>query len=249
MSLKHERKAYAKLTTPTGIFYMVTPTIVLGRGPSSVDLILPGDTSISRRQAQIDFLPDLQHFEIRVIGKNGIFVDGTFLRSGDAPRTLRSHTDIIIGRGTPQLLTFFLPSNRAAENKPNKPPGVAPSMLSMVGQVLIAADGPLDAEEIYQRVKQTCARVIDTLGSRAVIEASIRAAIEGNAHIFQAHAAYDLDAQERLVDPGRKTVGRTHAAFSVREKHRLRFLKARRPEEDGDAVMADMSNVPNGIQN
>ncbi len=65
----NERKAYAKIIGPNGIFYMMTPTIVIGRGPATVDLVISGDPSVSRRHAQIDFSPDLQMFEISVIGK------------------------------------------------------------------------------------------------------------------------------------------------------------------------------------
>lgn len=252
MSLKHERKAYAKLDTPNGVVYMVTPTLTLGRGPASVDVPLPGDTSISRLHARIDFLPDLQHFEVRVLGKNGIFVDGSFLRAGDKPKVLRSHTDLIIGRGSPQLLTFYLPAHRPSGARPppkggassKAAPASAPaSMLSLVGQVLIAADAPLDAGEIYARVVSLPGgRAVEMLASGEAVRASVRAAVEGNAHIFEVHPAYDMDARERIGDPGRKAAPRTHAAFSVREMYRLRFLKARK-QGDGDVPMPDAGRM------
>lgn len=229
------QKAYAKIVGPGWIHYMMTPCVILGRGPASVDVVLGGDSSVSRRHAKIEFSPDLQAFEISVIGKNGIFVNGVFLRHGERPRLLCSHTDIIIGRNSPVLMTFYLPrSELARRGVQSDPEPDVPSMVTMVGQLLIAAGRPLNSDEIYDKLLSTRVRLVERLGPRKVIESSIRAAITGNSHIFETVAAFDLDARARKC--GELVPKHKSAAFSVKKDHQLRFLRA----------AASESGVPNG---
>lgn len=225
------QKSYAKIVGPGWIYYMMTPCVILGRGPASADIVIGSDSSVSRRHAKIEFSPDLQAFEISVIGKNGMFINGEFLRHGERPRLLRSHTDIIIGRHSPVLMTFYLPrSELARKGVQSEPEPDTPSMVTMIGQLLISAEKALNADEIFDKLMETRVRLLEKLGSRQVIESSIRAAIMGNSHIFETVAAFDLDAQARLC--GEKVTKNKRAGFLVRKEHRMRFLRSSVSEDN-----------------
>ncbi len=177
-------------------------------------------------------------------------MNGEFLRNCDRPMQLRSHSDIVIGRSKARLLTFYLPSSKVKDRKTPIANGAAagPSMLSMVGQLLITAGKPLNADEIYDRLVATRVRLLETLGSKQAIESAIRAAICGNSHIFETHSVLDLDGMAAHcgdMNPKKHTL----AAFTVRKEHMLRFLKARANANgngkgrDGDVVMTEANGL------
>jgi len=204
------KRAYAKIVGPGWIHYMMNPQCIMGRGPSVSDIALLGDPSISRKHVSIDFSPEYQKFEIKVLGLNGIFVNGDFLCKGDRPRTIYSHTDIIIGRENPFLITFYLPcqdntSNKAGDsgNVKNKKKSDEVGMVVLVGTILIHSDIPLTPDEIYQRLLKTRVRLLETLGSPSVIMSSIRGVIMGNPHMFETVSAYDMTKRAEVVGENR----------------------------------------------
>ena len=226
-------KAYAKIVGPGWVHYMLKPVCILGRGPASVDIVIGKDVSISRQHVKISFSPDMQGFEISVIGKNGIFVNGDFLRQGEQPRLLRSHTDIIIGRSQPSLITFYLPRHEPTKNSDDDAPSPTksgPSMVSMVGQLLITSPKPLNSCQIYEKLVKTRVRLLENLGSRSAIESSIRSAITGNPHIFEIIPAFDMQKRDEIV--GEPSKPHTLAGFTVKKNHRLRFLQASTKEAE-----------------
>lgn len=197
------------------VHYMQKQTCVMEGEAARVDLVLLDDLSISRQHVKISSCPKEQASVIAVIGRNGIFVVGDFLRRGEAPRQIRSHTDIIIGRAPAMHLTFYLRKKDAdSADKDDVPPADGPTKLTVVGQKLVAVHRSLDAEQLYNAVRATDLRMIRR-SSPAVIRSFIRAAITANPHIFRI-----IPADKRHLDEQH-----TLAAFEVCEEHRLRFQR------------------------
>lgn len=84
----HESSAYARLDFENNVFYVQTLQVVLGRKSNDefiqqdVDVHLSERKAISRRHAKIFYNFGTQRFEISVLGKNGAFVDETFVEKG-----------------------------------------------------------------------------------------------------------------------------------------------------------------------
>lgn len=85
----HSRvSAYARLDFENNVFYVQTLQVVLGRKSNDdliqqdVDVHLSERKAISRRHAKIFYNFGTQRFEISVLGKNGAFVDETFVEKG-----------------------------------------------------------------------------------------------------------------------------------------------------------------------
>lgn len=77
--------AYARLDFLSFTFYVQTLQVILGRGAengSMVDVDLGPVKAISRRHAKIFYNFGTQRFEMSVLGRNGAFVDDTFIDSG-----------------------------------------------------------------------------------------------------------------------------------------------------------------------
>ncbi|CCG22271.1 Fhl1 transcription factor [Candida orthopsilosis Co 90-125] len=80
--------AYARLDFENNVFYVQTLQVVLGRKSNDefiqqdVDVHLSERKAISRRHAKIFYNFGTQRFEISVLGKNGAFVDETFVEKG-----------------------------------------------------------------------------------------------------------------------------------------------------------------------
>ncbi|KAG5421589.1 FHL1 [Candida metapsilosis] len=88
-SVSHSRvSAYARLDFENNVFYVQTLQVVLGRKSNDeliqqdVDVHLSEKKAISRRHAKIFYNFGTQRFEISVLGKNGAFVDETFVEKG-----------------------------------------------------------------------------------------------------------------------------------------------------------------------
>ncbi|KAI5969420.1 FHL1 [Candida margitis] len=88
-SASHSRvSAYARLDFESNVFYVQTLQVVLGRKSNDeliqqdVDVHLSERKAISRRHAKIFYNFGTQRFEISVLGKNGAFVDETFVEKG-----------------------------------------------------------------------------------------------------------------------------------------------------------------------
>lgn len=78
--------AYARLDFPSFTFYVQTLQVILGRRPengaSVVDVDLGVAKAISRRHAKIFYNFGSQQFELSVLGRNGAFVDDSFVDHG-----------------------------------------------------------------------------------------------------------------------------------------------------------------------
>lgn len=78
--------AYARLDFPSFTFYVQTLQVILGRGAENgtgmVDVDLGPVKAISRRHAKIFYNFGTQRFELSILGRNGAFVDNTFIDIG-----------------------------------------------------------------------------------------------------------------------------------------------------------------------
>lgn len=116
--------AYARLDFDTNTFYVQTLQVVLGRKAThehmasshhSVDVHLSLKKAILRRHAKIFYNFGTQRFEISVLGRNGAFVDDSFIEKGITV-PLVDNTKIQIG-DIP--FTFVLPSIDPTETDPD----------------------------------------------------------------------------------------------------------------------------------
>ncbi|KAJ9570105.1 Forkhead domain [Nakaseomyces glabratus] len=94
--------AYARLDFESFTFYVQTLHAIIGRRSENdyshkVDVNLGPSKSISRRHAQIFYNFGTGRFELSIIGKNGAFVDDTFVERGNTV-PLKNKTKIQIGQ-------------------------------------------------------------------------------------------------------------------------------------------------------
>lgn len=120
--------AYARLDFDNYTFFVQTLQVVLGRKANdepvlsshhSVDVHLSSKKAISRRHAKIFYNFGTQRFEISILGRNGAFVDDTFVEKGMTV-PLADDTKIQIG-DIP--FVFVLPSVEPQADE--KKPGIA----------------------------------------------------------------------------------------------------------------------------
>lgn len=118
--------AYARLDFANYTFFVQTLQVVLGRKSNdelvlsshhSVDVHLSSKKAISRRHAKIFYNFGTQRFEISILGRNGAFVDDTFVEKGMTVPVIDG-TKIQIG-DIP--FTFVLPSIELHESDEKKP--------------------------------------------------------------------------------------------------------------------------------
>ncbi|KAA8494830.1 Fork head protein-like 2 [Porphyridium purpureum] len=127
------RRAYAKLVGAQFVWYMTKFEAVLGRaleaasggangGVELVDVAFR-DPQVSRRHAVIRYSAIENAFELHVLGKNGVYVNGRLCTKHDPPVILVSQTELRIGgkSGDPDTrersgttLTFILPAASTA---------------------------------------------------------------------------------------------------------------------------------------
>jgi predicted component of type VI protein secretion system len=198
-----ERRAYAKLQLQgpgNVVYYMTEFRATFGRGPG-VDFKVSDDLAISRRHARIEYSAEAQAFELIVLGKNGAFVNGAFLRKTDHPHPLASQTEISFGKTNPVMLLFLLPCAQHA-SIPHKPQAKRPrSLLTMVGQVILGSDdGRLSADEIVAELRSQHPAYADSIGEPSILISSVRHALTANQHIFVVHPALDLEVNIHAPD-------------------------------------------------
>lgn len=90
-------QAYAKLTGADWTYYIKSLPVLIGRSSdandevgSPVHIDLSPQKIVSRRHGKIDFNSDTMRWELHVIGRNGIKVNGTLHRPPCEPLYLES---------------------------------------------------------------------------------------------------------------------------------------------------------------
>ncbi|KAI8375315.1 fork head domain-containing protein [Choanephora cucurbitarum] len=116
---KEAEPAYAKLEGEDLSYYVRSLSVSLGRNTAKareiVDIPLTNTKSVSREHAQLFYNFSCQRFELKVLGKNGAFVDEQFVEKGSSA-PLENRAKIQIGE---KMLVFFLP--KASTNSRSKP--------------------------------------------------------------------------------------------------------------------------------
>lgn len=110
--------AYARLDFQNFTFYVQTLQVIIGRRSENeythkVDVNLGPSKSISRRHSKIFYNFGTERFELSIIGKNGAFVDDTFIERGMTV-PLKNKTKIQIGKIPFQ---FILPEHDSKDKK------------------------------------------------------------------------------------------------------------------------------------
>jgi predicted component of type VI protein secretion system len=243
-TVARENRAYAKLQGMNGLcYYMTGFSATFGRGPG-VDLVVSNDLAISRLHARVEYSSEAQAFELTVLGKNGAFVNGAFLRKSDHPHPLSSQTEITFGKAKPVTLIFLLPCAQGSRDISNKPQERRPrSLLFTIGATILGSPAQrLSADEILRHLLRQYGSYAASFGSTSILESSIRHALTANQHLFRVHPAADLEANVHAPDvemfeladtdvpmpPSFRNTPEPVAAakFSVVEKHAVRFLGA-----------------------
>lgn len=78
-------EAYAKLEGQDFCYYIRSLVIIIGRNISeydTVDVNLKGERAVSRNHAKLYYNFEAQHFELLVIGKNGVYIDQQYIPKG-----------------------------------------------------------------------------------------------------------------------------------------------------------------------
>ena len=138
--------AYARLEFENFIFYVQTLQVVLGRKSEndqshSVDVHLANSKAISRKHAKIFYNFGTERFELSIQGKNGAFVDDSFVERG-ATVPLTNKSKIQIGQ---IVFRFVLPGATPLEKteSPSKP--INPSDAISLKSTLYTNQGNNDA--------------------------------------------------------------------------------------------------------
>ncbi|KAH3682436.1 hypothetical protein WICPIJ_006578, partial [Wickerhamomyces pijperi] len=114
--------AYARLEFENFIFYVQTLQVVLGRKSENdqshiVDVHLGASKAISRKHAKIFYNFGTERFELSIQGKNGAFVDDSFLERG-VTVPLGNKSKVQIGQ---IVFRFVLPGATAKDTEDEKP--------------------------------------------------------------------------------------------------------------------------------
>ncbi|AMD18821.1 HBL081Cp [Eremothecium sinecaudum] len=141
--------AYACLDFQKFTFYVQTLQVIIGRRSENdfshkVDVNLGPSKSISRRHAKIFYNFGTERFELSIMGKNGAFVDDTFVERGITV-PLRNKTKIQIGQIPFQ---FVLPEQENKENVQHHSKVKDESSVSNVGN-----NSPGSSEDVESKSK------------------------------------------------------------------------------------------------
>lgn len=143
-------QAYALLDFENFTFYVQTMQILLGRmvdGDKSTDVLdihLGPQKAISRRHAKIFYNFGHQRFEMTVLGRNGAFVDDTFVEQG-VTLPLKNDTGIQIGE---TRFRFILPGEDGSMSSSATTPGAAEGERSSISNVAEVPMNPSQAADL-----------------------------------------------------------------------------------------------------
>lgn len=223
--------------------------LTFGRGPG-VDFVVTSDRTVSRMHGFIEYSSQSESFELHVLGKNGVFLNGTFVDRGARPQPLSSQTEITIGSEEPVIVMFYLPCGTQSNTMPQPLPTIPTPLIDEVGHVLVSSEtGKLNAQGIcdavlalrkpgHSNLEKLAPNKRETEEQENILASSIRHVIVSNPHIFTVHPAVELERnvhEADLFSPSRKAsmevpekskgpprkVGA--AEFSVKDYHKARF--------------------------
>eukprot|EP00181_Compsopogon_caeruleus_P000565 CAMPEP_0184683160 /NCGR_PEP_ID=MMETSP0312-20130426/10097_1 /TAXON_ID=31354 /ORGANISM="Compsopogon coeruleus, Strain SAG 36.94" /LENGTH=242 /DNA_ID=CAMNT_0027135269 /DNA_START=230 /DNA_END=958 /DNA_ORIENTATION=+ len=192
-------RAFAKLQGPNFVYYLQKYKVTIGRTSQKLppeeqpEIVFDYDDSISRQHAIIAYSPSEQAFELTVLGKNGLLVNGNFVSRDEKPIRLRSQTEIILGKVQRHhmTITFLLPSSKDDEDlrkKIGKRKGTM-TLVEKVAQALMSEEDQgnsvlsqkphvMSFDDIVQYVLEMFPDTLsETLGGEFVVRNSIRHAL------------------------------------------------------------------------
>lgn len=129
--------AYAKLQGDGLEYFIRKYEVLLGRKSKSteLDIVLGDNMNISRQHAKIAYNFALGVFELTVMGKNGVTVNGILHTPSSAPQQLYTQDFLQVGE---QKFFFLLPKGTSRRRPPSASPPAKPessvALLPMEGQ-------------------------------------------------------------------------------------------------------------------
>lgn len=226
-------QAYAKIAGLGWEYYMTKPKIILGRGGSECecDVVLSRDSAVSRQHFSIRFAPEHQAIEVENYSKNGILVNGDFIRRYSAPILLRSQAEIAYGKLDHQRITLLLPvANRGSVQRKKSSHASFIPLIQWIGEILVSGT-PSTPSEITTKLRQKYSKELQALDNSALAN-SVRHILTQNDHVFcvveddtksstVGNVAGSLEMGIRSCDKNDGTVAR----YGLRPEEKGRFVQ------------------------
>eukprot|EP00172_Hildenbrandia_rubra_P001975 Plantae.Rhodophyta-Hildenbrandia_rubra.ctg26222.p1 GENE.Plantae.Rhodophyta-Hildenbrandia_rubra.ctg26222~~Plantae.Rhodophyta-Hildenbrandia_rubra.ctg26222.p1 ORF type:complete len:293 (-),score=58.74 Plantae.Rhodophyta-Hildenbrandia_rubra.ctg26222:722-1600(-) len=203
---------YAKLQSEELIYYMWRHEMTFGR--KGADITINDDKSVSRIHARIAFSPVRQRFEVHVLGKNGVILNGICHLKGSPPIHIPSHSEIIVGRKSPLVMTFLLPVAPAeVDDMSYRMPTVEEPLVNMIGKLIVSSrNGKLSPNQIIEEFARKHRALAIQMGMRdGRLASSIRHSIRLYPEFFETNVADDAQKSPE-------------ASFSVSKDHLHLFV-------------------------
>mmetsp|Transcript_10055 Transcript_10055/g.30716 ORF Transcript_10055/g.30716 Transcript_10055/m.30716 type:complete len:249 (-) Transcript_10055:2480-3226(-) len=176
--------AFAKIVAENTVYYVQKFSTSLGRGTSGgerADFLVSADNVVSRIHARIAYSPMEQGFEIDVLGKNGIIVNGSFVNRKDRPILLQSQSEINLVKQKPVVLTFLLPSSSCTKmDKKKGKQKIANDQFNIVNcigeSLALAENGTMTLDEIAETIWAAAAKKSfrNPFPSREILKKSVQ---------------------------------------------------------------------------
>lgn len=142
------RVAFAKLQGDGLEYFIRKYEVLLGRKSKSteLDIVLGDNMNISRQHAKIGYNFSLGVFELTVMGKNGVTVNGVLYTPSSAPQQLYTQDFLQVGE---QKFFFLLPKGTSRRRPPSaSPPASKPEGAAAAAEgEQIPFSGPAGDEE------------------------------------------------------------------------------------------------------
>lgn len=162
---------------------MIKPKIILGRGGNGVecDLMLSTDTAVSRRHFTIRFAPEHQAMEIENLSKNGILINGEFIRHAHNPVLLTSQAEIAYGKSDDMRVTLLFPTLSRTQLK-KEPQAAFVPLIQWIAEALVM-DKELTPRSIVEKLRAAHSNDLQNIDDYALFN-SVRHVLTQNDHIF-----------------------------------------------------------------
>mmetsp|Transcript_1461 Transcript_1461/g.2434 ORF Transcript_1461/g.2434 Transcript_1461/m.2434 type:complete len:420 (-) Transcript_1461:75-1334(-) len=193
--------AFAKIIGVNFVYYMKNLEVTIGRSklkpsdpkpetivadPEQPDIGFRGEKAISRIHARIAYSPIEHAFELHVLGRNPVYVNGIAYTQGGRPARLTSQSDVALVRRYDQwmkqnpkgaaVFTFLLPSASVnADSKLKKRPpvllkGNSKTFDDFVGEAIVMSHGSIASlDEICQYIESRYPAVMSTISNSDVV--------------------------------------------------------------------------------
>lgn len=237
-------QAYAKIVGFGWEYYMTKPKIILGRGGNDIscDVLLCNDSAVSRQHFWIRFAPEHQAIEVKNLSKNGILIDGEFVRRDSDPVLLTSQAEIAYGKEENMRVSLLLPAPTRGQLRKSPQASFIP-LIQWIGEILVT-DSALTPRAIHDKLRNSHAKELQNIEDYALFN-SVRHVLTQNDHIFHVVGSA-LESLPASSAPSQALAGKTSlpadvpvAKFALRVEEKDRFVQF---AQTSHALKASASN-------